>query len=157
MCLDIHWTAYVTALSVPVIAAFGGLIAYRQWKTARDKLKLDIFDRRMAVYQAATSELTRALGGWEDMGKADSIPDKLKLQEAKWLMSKEVAAYLEKPFQTSLEELAEFSVVLEGHDPSSATYDWDGHDARLAERTKMYERILAKLDELFSPFLMLKH
>lgn len=83
--------------------------------------------------------------------------DNWKLREAKWLMSNDVAAYLEKPFRTSLDELAAFLVVLDGHDPGSPEYDWGGHDARLAERTRMYDHIVAKVDELFSPFLTLKH
>lgn len=157
MSLDVHWTAYLSALAVPVIAAFGALIAYRQWITARNKLKFELFDRRLALYQAATAELVRAWGGWEDMGTGDSVSDRLKLQEAKWLTSPDVATYLEKPFRASLDELAGFPVVLEGHDPESPEYDWHGHDLRLRERTKLYERIAAKIDELFSPFLTLKH
>jgi hypothetical protein len=40
-----HWTAYVSALGTPIIAALAAviasLIAYRQWRTAQDRLKLD--------------------------------------------------------------------------------------------------------------------
>ncbi len=91
------------------------------------------------------------------MGTGDSVADRLKLREAKWLISHDVAAYLEGQFLASLNELASFPVVLDDHDPSSPDYDWNGHDTRLAERTKMYDRIAAKIDELFTSFLTLKH
>ncbi|TAV48430.1 hypothetical protein ELI02_29985 (plasmid) [Rhizobium leguminosarum] len=37
----------ITTMVIGVIAA---LIAWRQWRTARDKIKLDLFDRRFAVF-----------------------------------------------------------------------------------------------------------
>jgi hypothetical protein len=48
-----HWTAYVSALLVPLVAIFGFIIAYQQWRTAQNKLKLDLFDRRFEIYHAA--------------------------------------------------------------------------------------------------------
>jgi hypothetical protein len=68
-----------------------------------------------------------------------------------------VATYLEKSFRTSLEELELFQVVLDGEDPGAPEYDWAGHDARLVARTRMYDNIVDKLDEMFSPFLGLQH
>jgi hypothetical protein len=49
------------ALSVLVIGGIGAYIAWRQWRTAHDRLKLDLFDRRLAAYQRlkdATSPIT---------------------------------------------------------------------------------------------------
>jgi Flp pilus assembly protein TadB len=43
----------LTALLTPVIALLGILIAYQQWRTSRNKLKFDLFERRFAVYDAA--------------------------------------------------------------------------------------------------------
>jgi hypothetical protein len=44
------WVQLLQALSVPTLAAFGIYIALRQWLTARERLKLDLFDRRLAAY-----------------------------------------------------------------------------------------------------------
>lgn len=32
------------------IGMFGGYIAWRQWRTAQDKIQLDLFDKRFSVY-----------------------------------------------------------------------------------------------------------
>ena len=50
-----------------IVGGFGGLIAYRQWRMARDRLKLDLFDRRLLVYEQTRNYLTQrmALGQLE--------------------------------------------------------------------------------------------
>jgi hypothetical protein len=40
----------LTALLTPVIAVAVGYVAYQQWRTAREKLVLDLFKDRLAVY-----------------------------------------------------------------------------------------------------------
>jgi hypothetical protein len=51
------WVQYVQALGpamVAVVAAgIAGYIAWKQWKTAHDRLRLDMYQRRFAVYDAA--------------------------------------------------------------------------------------------------------
>ena len=61
---DPHWTQVLSALLTPTIAVLVAIIAYRQWRTAQNRLKFDLFDRRFAVYDAArnllSSVMTRA-------------------------------------------------------------------------------------------------
>jgi hypothetical protein len=45
------WLSILQALLVPTILLFGAYIAYRQWLTAHERVKLDLFDRRLAAYQ----------------------------------------------------------------------------------------------------------
>ena len=58
------WVHYVQALGpsiVAVVAAFiAGYIAWRQWRTAHERLRLEMFDRRVAVYDATKLLLTKA-------------------------------------------------------------------------------------------------
>lgn len=45
----------------PLIVSVGvGYVAWQQWQTARHKLKLDLFDRRLRVYQA-TKDLVNTM------------------------------------------------------------------------------------------------
>jgi hypothetical protein len=44
-----------------VAAIFAGLIAYRQWKVAHDKLRLDLFEKRYVMYGVLTSTIATTL------------------------------------------------------------------------------------------------
>jgi len=46
MSCDPHWTNYLAALLTPTVAVLGSIIAYHQWRTAQNKLKFELFDRR---------------------------------------------------------------------------------------------------------------
>lgn len=97
MSCDPHWTNYLAALLTPTVAVLGSFIAYRQWRTAQNKLKFDLFDRRFAVYEASRDLLASVMTS----GKAkDEEVFKFKFlsatREAKWLLNNEVATYLEK-------------------------------------------------------------
>src|SRR5882762_5356037 len=98
------WTTVLAALLTPTIAIFGTIIAYRQWRIAQSKLKLDRFDRRFAVYDAARSVIGSVMGS----GKAKD--DELRkfligTREAKWLLNPDIADYLDKQLYAKLTEL----------------------------------------------------
>jgi hypothetical protein len=43
-----------------------GIFSYRQWRTARDKLRLDLFDRRFALFEDYFAATTAALAKWQN-------------------------------------------------------------------------------------------
>ena len=45
-------TTVLSGFLVPILAGFGVYIAWRQYAVARDKLRLDWYDKRFAVYQS---------------------------------------------------------------------------------------------------------
>lgn len=45
------WVDYLTALLTPVIVFFGLIIAFFQWKTNRNRLKHELFDRRYKQFE----------------------------------------------------------------------------------------------------------
>ena len=47
------WVPLLQALSVPTVALFAAYIAYRQYGVSKEKLRLDLFDKRMEVYSLA--------------------------------------------------------------------------------------------------------
>ena len=95
MNTDPHWTTYLAALLTPTVAILGSVIAYRQWRLAQNRLKLDLFDRRLLVYGAATalvsSIMTSGKAKEEEMHKF-----LVATREAKWLFNASIANYLDK-------------------------------------------------------------
>lgn len=60
------WVTVLSALLTPTIAAFAIVIAFMQWRTAHQKVVLDLFDRRLKVYSAfeqACAEFEISRGG----------------------------------------------------------------------------------------------
>jgi hypothetical protein len=82
--------AALTTLMVGVIVAS---IAYRQWQTAKEKLILDLFDRRMNVYQ----KLRQSISLVNASGKVSDEAERLFLEaenEAVFLFEQDIHAYL---------------------------------------------------------------
>lgn len=94
MAFEPHWTSYLSALLTPIVAAIGLLIACRQWRTARDKLKHELFDRRFAIFEAASNLCSSVL----TLGSSEGDGfEKLnyKAIEAKWLLNEDISRYIE--------------------------------------------------------------
>jgi len=47
------WAQWGQLIATGGIAVFAAFIAYRQWRTAHQRVVLDLFERRMAIYDAA--------------------------------------------------------------------------------------------------------
>lgn len=104
MTCDPHWTAYLSALLTPIVAVLGSVIAYRQWRTAQNKLKHELFDRRFVVYSAATTLLASIMSSGR--AKDDELFKFLSAtRDAKWLYNSEIADYLEKELWRKATEL----------------------------------------------------
>jgi len=148
-----YWTQVLSALLTPTIAVLVAIIAYRQWRTAQNRLKLDLFDRRFAVYDAARNLLSSVMTS----GKAKD-EEMLKFlahtREAKWLLNNEIAEYFDKAFwgravdlQTLDTELQVLAVGAERADNVKTQ----------SEIKKWFREQYKVLDEKFTPFLKLKH
>lgn len=102
---DLHWTTYVQAIGAPVVAvvaaAIAASIAYRQWKTAqvaahtaRNKLKLDLFERRFTVY-ADTRQLIATMCNIAEHDREATFALMAKLGSSEFLFDESVRAYIE--------------------------------------------------------------
>ncbi len=88
------WVHYLQALSTPAIGLLAAVIAWGQWRVARNKMVLDLFDKRMAVYD----ELRNILGHVVAAGRAtadDTYNFGRAKQRAKFLFDSDVFKYLD--------------------------------------------------------------
>lgn len=46
------WWQTTNSIGLVVIGLLGVYVAWRQWRTARQKLRFDLFERRLAIYEA---------------------------------------------------------------------------------------------------------
>ena len=120
------WAQWVQALGpvsvslvTAIVAVAVGVIAYRQWRTAREKLALDLFDKRMTIYIAAKAgidEFTR-----DGHARNNSIRNIAVVRnEAQFLFSNEIETYLAK-LQEALARVNLAFSMAEQHDQSQ---DW---------------------------------
>lgn len=85
----------LAALLTPLIAGIAAYIAYQQWKTNDLKVRIDLFDRRLAVYDAAANLMYQAIS------QGDLTWDQLQefsreTKDAQFLFKEDVAEYLTK-------------------------------------------------------------
>lgn len=86
------WVIYLQALG-PVFTGFGTLIigacvayiAWRQWQTARHKLRMDLYDRRLALYRTVMRVHGNASGG--HVSEADFVDLSRAVQEMEFLFN----------------------------------------------------------------------
>jgi len=83
----------LSALLTPIIAIIAAYIACQQWRTNRNKLKLDLFDRRFAVYDAARN-LVRDVLTQAHLSDEQLLTFRAKTGEASFLLNQGIARYL---------------------------------------------------------------
>lgn len=151
------WVEYVKALGTPTIALLASLvaamIAYRQWKTASNKLKLDFFDRRMEIYRAAQELIN--LVAYPLPISTDHVAELARpFAAAHWLLSPEIAKHLKELAQRTWlnceGEGLKFTGMSREEKVLAATSAVKAEREIMSSERKM-------LDELFAPFLSVTH
>ena len=107
------WVTTLSALLTPTIGIAVAYIAWRQWRTAHDKLKLDLFDRRIAIHGAVKNLLSSLM----THGKVgdDQLAHFLKgTRQARWLLNSEMVQYFDKEIWTKACHLQELEAILDG-------------------------------------------
>lgn len=143
----------MSALLTPTVAVLGSFIAYRQWRTAQNKLKLELFEQRFSVYAAATTLLASVIGSGK--AKDEEIYKFLSAtRNAKWLLSSAVADYLEKELYHNALDLQCLVTEL---DNKPVGEERAANVRKQMEIKKWFLKQYEVLDEKFSPYLKLEH
>ena len=165
---DPHWTTYLQATATPVIALIAAGIAatiqYRQWQTAKaaaetakNKLKLDLFDKRFAVFNAVARLVTK-LSNAEAHHDNDSV---------KALMAKTAGTeflFDETVYEYVTDEIFKHAAILMSLQWAEAQAKARGEHQRAAElavkrelECTWFEQQLDVLKRHTAPFLQLTH
>lgn len=168
-----HWTAYVSSVAAPVIAAIAAWIAYRQFKiaarqieisakqtdislaqaeVAKNKLKLDLFEKRMAVYEVARNAIGKSASRGPLSGQ-EQIDYLVGINSAKWLFDEKVANYLEKDLWAKFADFQAQDAMSKSTDPEERTRYIFARSNTQKWLSDQYQ----VLDELCAPYLRLGH
>ena len=93
-----YWVSFTQAVGPTIVAivaaGIASLIQYNQWKTAKAKLAIDLFERRFVVYEA-TRKLVSALLQKTKMHDDEHREFINKTWHAKFLFDREFCKYIE--------------------------------------------------------------
>ncbi len=121
-------------------------------KTARNKLKLDLFDRRWAIYSIAIDAMRKAIGndGWSSDERYQYT---VAVLGARWIMDERADEYLTKTIPQLIDA---FHLACMNFNSSSLTEERTAfsHD-RVAARTKLFAQ-LTEIDKVFEEHLKLE-
>lgn len=144
------WIEYMRALGTPiaalVAAIIGGFIAYRQMQTAKNKLKLDLFDKRVKVYEAAV-DLVKSVGTLNEMEETRSEEIITSLNSASWLLDDKVDAHLVQLAREIDKQRRKVRSARSGNEKI----------ALISENKNFRDKHRAELMVAFEPFLKLQH
>jgi hypothetical protein len=152
MNADPHWTAYVTAIAMPIVALMAAWIAFRQSQIARNRLKLDLFEKRMAVYEV----VRQTLGAAVSHGKLTAEEELNYLsgtRSAQWLFGPEVFKYLD---ETLWHKIVDFGL----HNTMSQGPQSEERATHIHARAKTVLWLAAQykeFDKLCASYLTLRH
>lgn len=93
---DPHWTAYASALLTPVVAIAAVWVAIMNARTARNKLKLDLFERRMVVLTTIRKFIRLAYEQEEQVSQSDYDEFVDAINDSEWVFDVKVHEHLAK-------------------------------------------------------------
>lgn len=147
------WLEYVSSLALPMIAVFGLYIAYRQWRTNQNNLKLALFKMRLSIYESSAGYISEIMSG-------GVVSDKILFDflagtsESKWLFNAEINKYLFDDLYSNGVDLQCLRSELEGLAIGNERL------INLKNQTKIKKWLLSQIsviDEKFEPYLRLSH
>jgi hypothetical protein len=143
------WIALISALSSFVIGAAVAYIAWRQWRTANEKLVIELFDQRFSLYQRAHD----IIGPINASGKAtdkDFFAFSKFYMEAAFLFGNDVVSYLDS-LKDAINRLITYSSLLEDERDSLRLHDTTNKEKR-RELVKAKSRAFEEVTEFYNRF-----
>lgn len=133
-----------------LVAALVAWIAYQQYRLAQERFKLDLFDKRFAVFEA-TRTFLRAIVTEAKLDLDELFRYRRETQDATFLFGPEIDCYLRSLADKALEMRA----INEQFDPLPKGPE---RSALCAQKTKLLRELVdesTKLKDVFAPDLRL--
>ena len=135
-------------LLTPLIALIAIYIAYQQHKTNRDKLRLDLFEKRYAIYKGIQKFLTLILRAgktnYEELMQFNG-----ETQDATFLFRDEIPAYIGDIYSKANDLIA----TTETYKPLPVGEDKSRLVKEATELTRWLTKQLPELKDVFAPYL----
>lgn len=148
-----NWVTTFSALLTPIIAILSVFIAANQWITARRKLKLDLYEKRLKVYESVRSTIGKIVtsGTTDQQTETDFL---IGIAGSKWLFDESMVNYLNVDLWKEIVRLGTIRAMVDGvpqgEESSRLIKEW-------GESKMSFNYHLQKIDEKFYPFLNLRH
>lgn len=152
------WIEYTKALGAPIVAVLAALIAgvisSQQLRTTRNKLKLDLFEKRFGVYEAGTEIIREIITPSTGYGKRLTELTNA-VSGARWLLNAAIIKHLDE-LLTRAWERVELDRDLDGAGISDEQRQEEIRAYQVD--TQAFMRVeLDQLNKLFDRFLSVEH
>lgn len=137
------------ALVTALVGVLGAMIAYFQWRTAHQRVVLDLFDRRLRVFEDIENAVRNVFSTTRVSNETWSLLVGAK-SRARFLFGKDVNDYLERLTKDFAWRMSFTDDVID-HDPQE-------RPALLAKKYEVLERIVAfpkDGEPIFAPYMRL--
>jgi UDP-N-acetylmuramoylalanine-D-glutamate ligase len=157
--LDPHWTVYVSALLAPIVAIGAAVIAFLNMRTAKHKIKIDLFEKRLKVFNALYDVIEDAVTpvDFPDEETPDAFLTFVDLsKQVRWLFDEKTVKWVDDNIGTVIQA---YSVAQEAH--LSAALDekpqeeLDELREKAREQKKKLIRSQHEMSNVFDPHLKL--
>lgn len=141
---------YLSAIGTIIIGAVVAYIAWHQYRTSHDKFRLDLFEKRHAIYRALM----------EFLGNLDSNPSKTggrimtfraDTNDARFLFDDDVVKFLSEVYSNAWRYQRLNHKLLNIHHKDYPK--WVNEEAELLKR---FDEQMKKANEVFAPYLTFK-
>lgn len=146
------WVPLLTSLMTPLIAGIAIYVAWQQWRTNRQKLKLDLFDKRFAIFQSTRTFLSTVLRDGR-VNREDLEKFRMGILDSVFLLDQGTSDYL-WGLRSIGSKAIMYNTQLEGVPVGEKRNELVDNEHREVEKLM---DALGDLQEKFKPFLKLDH
>lgn len=152
---DPHWIAYLSALLAPLVAIIAAYIAFQNMNTAKQKIKIDLFERRLNIYTRLSKVIENTM--WNTDFADEDMPDEeieyigIK-EEAKWLFDEKMLNWIDVNVG---ERMREYAFAQHVHINASTAAEATKNQEVANGCRETLGHTLRRMPEQFSPYLRL--